>query len=297
MLSSRPIVVVAGCFVIGIHVAAVLSAVHAVLAVTGLLLMLPLGWALRWCSGKQAALYGAALLCSVSLYIVTEHRNASRWTPPANASQPAVEGNWDGYILSPAERDGDRVQFQFRAVSWQDEGTGPQPVNEKLLVQIRLSAPSELDAVARWQRGQAVRLHGQLSAPSDGSNFGAFSYREYLRAQRIHWMIQVAGADQVAVMDDVSQNGYQRAEQVVQQALARADQVRRALLELMERLYKQPHRGYMQGLVLGSRTELESDTYRHFSELGLTHVLAISGLHVGVFAGALLGLLRLFRRG
>ncbi|CAH8769649.1 ComEC/Rec2 family competence protein [Paenibacillus dendritiformis] len=296
MLSRRPIVAVAVCFVIGIHAAAALSAVHAVLAVAGLLLLLPLGWARRWCSGRQAALYGAVLLCSASLYIATEHRNTSRWTPPDDASQPAAEGSWDGYILSPPERDGDRVQFQFRAVSWQrDEGAGPEPVDEKLLVQIRLSAPSELDAVERWERGQAMRLHGLLSAPGDASNFGAFSYRAYLRPQRIHWILQVAGAEQAAITDDLRRNGYQRAEQAVNQALARVDRVRGALLELMERLYKQPHSGYMQGLVLGSRTELDPDTYRQFSELGLTHVLAISGLHVGVFAGALLGLLRLLR--
>ncbi len=298
LLSRRPIVAVAGCFVIGIHAAASLSAVHAVLAVAGLLLLLPLGCALRWCSVRQAALYGAALLCSASLYIVTEHRNASRWTMPADASpsQPAAEGSWDGYILSPAERDGDRVQFQFRALSWQpNEGTEPEPVDEKLLVQIRLSSPSELDTVERWKRGQAIRLHGQLSAPGEASNFGAFSYREYLRPQRIHWIIQVAGAEQAVMIDRLSRNGYQRAEQAVHQALARVDRVRGALLELMERLYKQPHSGYMQGLVLGSRTELDPETYRQFSELGLTHVLAISGLHVGVFAGALLGLLRLLR--
>ncbi|RJG26187.1 ComEC/Rec2 family competence protein [Paenibacillus thiaminolyticus] len=296
MLSRRPIVAVAGCFVIGIHAAAVLSAVHAVLAVAGLLLLLPLGCALRWCSVRQAALYGAALLCSALLYIVTEQRNASRWTPPADASQPAAEGSWDGYILSPAERDGDRVQFQFRAVSWQrDERAEAEPVDEKMLVQIRLSAPSELDMVERWERGQPVRLHGQLSAPGEASNFGAFSYREYLRPQRIHWIIQVAGAEQAVIIDMLSRNGYQRAEQAVHQALARVDRVRGALLELMERLYKQPHSGYMQGLVLGSRTELDPETYRQFSELGLTHVLAISGLHVGVFAGALLGLLRLLR--
>ncbi|MEB9897545.1 ComEC/Rec2 family competence protein, partial [Bacillus cereus] len=193
LLSRRPIVAMAVCFVIGIHAAAALSAVHAVLAVTGLLLTLPLGCALRWCSGRQAALYGAALLCSASLYIVTEHRNASRWTLPADADQPAAEGSWDGYILSPAEQDGDRVQFQFRAVSWQgDAGGGPEPVDEKLLVQIRLSAPSELGAMARWERGRAVRLPGQLTAPGDASNFGAFSYREYLRPQRIHWILRVA---------------------------------------------------------------------------------------------------------
>ncbi|WP_242069405.1 ComEC/Rec2 family competence protein [Paenibacillus dendritiformis] len=296
LLSRRPIVAVAVCFVIGIHAAAALSAVHAVLAVTGLLLTLPLGCALRWCSGRQAALYGAALLCSASLYIVTEYRNSSRWVPPADMDQPAAEGSWDGYILSPAERDGDRVQFQFRAVSWQGEAeSGPEPVDEKLLVQIRLSAPSELDAMARWERGQPVRLHGQLTAPGDASNFGAFSYRQYLRPQRIHWILRVAGADQAVIIDGLDRNGSQRAEQAAHRALARVDRVRGALLELMERLYKQPHTGYMQGLVLGSRTELDPDTYRQFSELGLTHVLAISGLHVGVFAGALLGLFRLLR--
>ncbi|WP_338135899.1 DUF4131 domain-containing protein [Paenibacillus thiaminolyticus] len=96
-------------------------------------------------------------------------------------------------------------------------------MDEKLLVQIRLSAPSELDTVERWERGQAIRLHGQLSSPGEASNFGAFSYREYLRPQRIHWIIQVAGAEQAVIIDRLSRHGYQRAEQAVHQALARVD--------------------------------------------------------------------------
>ncbi|MGW8283171.1 MAG: ComEC/Rec2 family competence protein, partial [Gemmatimonadota bacterium] len=52
-----------------------------------------------------------------------------------------------------------------------------------------------------------------------------------------------------------------------------------------------------RALLLAERDELTSDVRRRFADAGLAHLLAISGLHVGIIGGLILALLRTFVRG
>ncbi|MFX3633711.1 MAG: ComEC/Rec2 family competence protein [Candidatus Pristimantibacillus sp.] len=66
----------------------------------------------------------------------------------------------------------------------------------------------------------------------------------------------------------------------------------------MDKMYPSEQSGYMKGLVLGIREDLDPEQFQQFSRLGLTHILAISGLHVAVFIyvlGAVLRFLRMTR--
>lgn len=60
----------------------------------------------------------------------------------------------------------------------------------------------------------------------------------------------------------------------------------------MDRLFQDRHSGYMKGLVIGIQDDLDPETFRQFSQLGLTHILAISGMHVAVYVAVLLFILR-----
>ena len=71
--------------------------------------------------------------------------------------------------------------------------------------------------------------------------------------------------------------------------------MRAALGSRMDALYPGEQSGYMKGLVLGISEDLDPERFRQFAQLGLTHILAISGLHVAVFLYVLGGLLRLLR--
>lgn len=77
--------------------------------------------------------------------------------------------------------------------------------------------------------------------------------------------------------------------------LGRVDAARAWLGARLAAMYPPEQSGYMQALVLGLKDEVDPELYNGFSRLGLTHVLAISGLHVGVFMMGLGGLLRLLR--
>ena len=70
------------------------------------------------------------------------------------------------------------------------------------------------------------------------------------------------------------------------------DDLRRDLGERVEALYPEEIAGLIRGMILGEREAVPPDAEEDFALLGLAHLLAISGLHVGVFVGAVYGLLK-----
>lgn len=73
------------------------------------------------------------------------------------------------------------------------------------------------------------------------------------------------------------------------------DSARTALGAELDQLFQERHSGYMKGLIIGMQDDLDPDTFKQFSQLGLTHILAISGMHVAVYVGVLLFLFRRLR--
>ncbi|WP_246552976.1 ComEC/Rec2 family competence protein [Paenibacillus tritici] len=236
-----------------------------------------------------------------------------------------------GVIASPVELDGDRVDFKVKlsriglsqsgsyAAGVVVEGTGkgaitgPETVDtgsetgvdaesateadkrvlaegeveaagELAAVQIKLQEENEIAVAAQWQRGDRVVIEGELKQPQTARNFGGFDYRNYLLTNRIHWLLKGSGTASVTAAPPASWEP--------SILLRWNDRARSVLGAEMSRLFQEPHAGYMKGLVIGIQEELNPETFKQFSQLGLTHILAISGMHVAVYVGVILFLLR-----
>lgn len=197
-----------------------------------------------------------------------------------------------GTISSPVEVDGDRADFkvalqqaelvQLQPSAAQSETDHKMMLNtdDIVMVQVKLLDQVELETVSRWQRGDQVQLTGELEKPGEARNFGGFDYLQYLRTQKIHWMLKVKGADQVKA---TSPDKWR-----ISHVLRWNDAVREKLGDKIEQLYDGIHAGFMKGLVIGNQDDLDPDTFAEFSRLGLTHILAISGMHVAVIVGCLI---------
>ncbi|WP_051289512.1 ComEC/Rec2 family competence protein [Paenibacillus massiliensis] len=196
-----------------------------------------------------------------------------------------IEGN----IASALKIDGDRVQFQMKMSQIQaDNQTQPQALGELVLVQIRLAVVEEQSIANQWQRGDLIRLQGTLKQPSPARNYGGFDYRRYLHTQRIHWIVKANGINAASVTPPSGWN---------QHTLLRwNDALRNKLGGQMDAVFTSPvQSGYMKSLVLGVTEDMDAGVYDEFTQLGLTHVLAISGMHVAVFTAGLSFLCRLIR--
>jgi competence protein ComEC len=199
----------------------------------------------------------------------------------------------EGRITSTIVVDGDHVGFTLRTNRMildlpSQKSTGSDGLmSEDLQVSIRLLREPEQQVALTWQRGDAIRLSGMLQLPSVARNFGGFDYRQYLRYQHIHWMLTLKGLDTVSTESDFHWD--------ILQLLQYNDHFRGFLAEKLDGLFPENQAGYMKSLLIGLRVDLDPLQFQQFSNLGLTHILAISGMQVAVFCAVVLWILRKLR--
>ena len=229
-----------------------------------------------------------ALLAGNGCYAWADARLASAVAPPSANWNPAADeagAELSGRLDTPVEVDGDRAVFYMRTEKWSwADGGVVRPQGELVYVTVRLREQEEQVMAAAWRRGDRVELAGTVKTPEPARNFGGFDFREYLRKKDVHWMVTVKGASAVRI----SPPGRWDAARL----LRWNDHIREGAGSRLASLFPGDEAGYMKGLLIGLREDLDPERFRNFSRLGLTHILAISGLHVGVFLWAVTALCR-----
>ncbi len=129
--------------------------------------------------------------------------------------------------------------------------------------------------------GDRVRLIGSFRAPEP---FDGFDYPAYL-ARRDVW----------ALAEVVAPGGLKRLERGGGWAPLRWGQaLRDRLFARIETYVPSPHDATFKALLFGERAALPGETEANFRDAGVAHVLAVSGLHLGILIGlGWLGLRRL----
>lgn len=220
----------------------------------------------------QWTIIGCVLLTMLSFYYNEAVDRANISSIPLQAEEESVA--WECTIVSKVEVDGDRAMMVVKSG------------NEKLQVIIRLQSETEQQEVDTWQRGDKLILTGVLKRPSTASNFGAFDYRDYLYRQHIHWLFEVEGINEIQFIE---QEKYVR--QTFVYLLSQLDYFRAKLHEQTAKLFPPEQAGWMSSLLFGYRDDLLPEQYEAFAGIGISHVLAISGLHVGLIIALLYGVL------
>lgn len=123
--------------------------------------------------------------------------------------------------------------------------------------------------------GDRLLVYGQLSRPYAPRNPGQFDYRGLLRSRRIRAVVMASHPDCVQIRAHAE--GLRPRVQLAR-FRARAERV------LWDSL-AQERAGLAAALLLGSREQLEDDVEEAFVKTGTMHLLAISGLHLGILAG------------
>lgn len=262
-----------------------------------LLLMLPFVWlGIRVFLDRRHALpvtvLTALLLVGNGHYHLAESRLVTAVEPPMGYSAAGKEGDsvsaqLAGILDSPVEVDGDRAVFYADVDRWAWE-EGPVVAvegGERVYVTVRLAEQQEQRVASGWQRGSRLLLTGTVKAPDAAGNFGGFDFRDYLHKNNVHWTVTVKGASNVEVQASAPGG-------LLDRLLRWNDQVRLGASGRLDSLFPGEEAGYMKGLLIGIREDLDPERFRDFSRLGLTHILAISGLHVGVFIWAVTALCR-----
>jgi competence protein ComEC len=138
--------------------------------------------------------------------------------------------------------------------------------------------------------GDWIDVVGHLARPGPPRNPGAFDFRAYLRARGIDCLVRCENPDAVQRLAPRPQG----LPSALTHALARGRHALRAECDWMLQQHLSP-RTYpvATSLLLGGYTQMPDEIRTAFAQSGTMHLLAISGLHVGILAGLMYGLCRL----
>lgn len=145
---------------------------------------------------------------------------------------------------------------------------------------IRISLPRAATAAPQYGQVWLVRGHPDWSKPP--LNPGEFDYRRYLEYQQVYHQ-QFLHPDQYRVLG------------MAPGSLLRALSYRAArVLDGVFRHYIHRPREYAlaSALVLGIKDDIDDETKQAYASTGTTHIMAVSGLQVGLLFGALTWLLK-----
>ena len=142
----------------------------------------------------------------------------------------------------------------------------------------REEGTAEDDTLYYALAGRRVQVQGYLTEPDGRRNPGGFDYSLYLRGRRTFWIMDVS------------------------RFRLRAMDVERPVLNFLTvckgRFYEaiRPYMGEKEfqicaGLLFGETSYMDEDLYEQFRLNGIAHVLAVSGLHVGLLYSLVMRLL------
>lgn len=124
--------------------------------------------------------------------------------------------------------------------------------------------------------GQRLELFGKLSLPPPAKNPGQFDQR---------WNLWLSGLDAELTLNDVRQI---RGLDAPQPWSAWGWRLRDHFKQLLRQHLPEQQHPMAAAILLGDRSLLGSELRQQYAATGTVHVLAISGLHLGILAGALL---------
>lgn len=158
-----------------------------------------------------------------------------------------------------------------------------QRVSAKVLIRFQKLVP--------LRYGKHLTLTGVLRQPQTRRNPGGFDYRSYLTRQNVFGIIDNKGLLRIG-----KQGGFPplrwieslrlRTEHVIDNAYSRlkTSPTKASGLETPPIREASLHAQLLKGILLGKRSDVPSETLDIFRNSGTFHVLAVSGLHVGLIA-------------
>ncbi len=274
---ARPLVLITLCYVLGIVLGRYYFSVPLFVLVVGA----ALGWMLaarlwKWEHGLSSIMPVAliflaigALACNMAYGSVRGSIREYSGEHGTLLGMVADEPLWSTrdviFILEPES-------LQVRGVSHRVTGR----------VRVTLSLDPERDTPTFLSYGERVAVRGDLYEPRERRNPGGFDYRAFLEHQGVAATFYASASNISSLGPSEKVSFFQASALSVKQRLSNA--LRAYLPEREGNL--------LVGMLFGERRALDTLTEKMFTASGVSHLLAVSGLHVGLIAALLWGLWR-----
>lgn len=137
-----------------------------------------------------------------------------------------------------------------------------------------ISSEDEKNSLLKWQLGDIIKVKGEVNIPSDSTIFHGFSYRHYLYSKKIYHTITIETIEKIKN----NQNIFYHLKNSV-----------------LKQIQKSKNEKYLRTFLLGDKTLLDEDIIESYQKNGVSHLFAVSGMHISLFAAILSWIFQKFK--
>lgn len=120
--------------------------------------------------------------------------------------------------------------------------------------------------------GQTLRIDGTLSKPSRNTIPNTFNYQDYLYSKNIYYLLNV---QKITILNNKISINYR---------------IKNFFISRVNSFCET--NSYMYAFILGDNGFIDNDVYNDFQKNGVTHLFAVSGMHIGLFVVVINNLLK-----
>ena len=168
-------------------------------------------------------------------------------------------GDVYGYILD-YKIDGNKLSITLKA-------------KEKIIITYYFKSEEEKEHY-KLSYGDYIYANGTFSIPKDNTNLNLFNYRKYLLSQKINYIIK---ADNIQLIKGNTNVFYK---------------IKNIILKRIEKCSKSS--SYLKTFIFADKNYIDNEIFSSYQSLGISHLLAVSGMHVSLISLLLLKLLDKF---
>ncbi|EGD3652395.1 DNA internalization-related competence protein ComEC/Rec2, partial [Listeria monocytogenes] len=209
---------------------------------------------------KIILLFVLIYLLTHSFLFVVEKFNASSFT--------ATEYSGNCQIIDNLKIDGDSFQAFVRCEK------------EKFQLSYKITTEEEQQKLKKLHYGQFISVYANVETPSIHRNQNQFNYQTYLKNQNVHYILR---ASNLAISEHFSPS-----------FLMRLQNIRLKIITHLTEKISPTISPYCLALISGEKSGFSPEMYEVYQQMGVVHLLAISGLHVNLLIGAIYFLLLKF---
>ncbi|MBN1551951.1 ComEC/Rec2 family competence protein [bacterium] len=145
--------------------------------------------------------------------------------------------------------------------------------------------PSLMDDYTRLNYGNTIAItDAAVRLPEPAANPGGFDMKSFLNNQQFYGIVSIRDPSQLEILGEGGNP-------VVHTALS----IKKHLLRSIKATVPYPESSFLGGVLLGLRSGLSQDVKDTFRAAGVSHVLAVSGLHVTIITLFFMGLFTLIK--
>ena len=138
---------------------------------------------------------------------------------------------------------------------------------EKVKATYYLTNKDEIHLIKQIHLGDKVRLEGEFSLPLTNKDEYSFDYERYLKTKKIYYLFKIEKLSVISSSKNI-------------------------FLHIKEFVINRCKDKYLKVFILGDKSSLDSSVVRTYQDLGISHLFAISGMHVSLLSTMLLKLLK-----